>query len=272
MATHFTVKKINNEVVRDVQLVRETDTRPVKGAALFPELFPNIYYCARKRSGKTIALFKTLKRCAGPRTKIMVFCSTVHKDAAWLTIKAWAREKGLPFIGYTSLIDDNGINRLTSLIKDIQEADTEEEQQKGSGKGAKDMLCSDDEEEEKERPAKYQSPEWIFVLDDLSDELKKPIIATFLKKNRHFKAKILVSSQYMNDLFPAARKQLDYVILFKGHSQKKIDEICRDVDIHISKEEFWELYQWATEEPFSFLYVDVRGGTFRRNFNELIEL
>jgi hypothetical protein len=75
----------------------------------------------------------------------------------------------------------------------------------------------------------------------------------------------------VNDLLPAARKQLEYVLLFKGHQQKKIDEICRDVDVHVPRDEFYELYKFATEKPFSFLYVDVRGGTFRRNFNELIE-
>ena len=261
-------KKINNEVVKEVPLQKEKDTRPIKGSALFPELFANIFLCARKKSGKTSAIFKILQKCCGPKTKIMAFCSTIHKDPSWQTIKLWADHRHIPFVGHTSLEDDDGTNLLKDLVKGLQDEDSEEE------KPPKGLLESDSEEEEdeKERPAKYQYPEWIFVLDDLSDELRKPIIATFLKKNRHFRAKILISSQYMNDLFPAARKQLDYVILFKGHQQKKIDEICKDVDVHLPKEEFYEVYKVATELPFSFLYVDVRGGTFRRNFNELIEI
>jgi hypothetical protein len=258
----FKVKKINNEVVREVPLMKEKDLRPIKGAALFPELCANVFLWARKNSGKSVAIFKTLKRCSGPRTKIIAFCSTIHKDPLWATIKAWALHKGIPFIGHTSLFDDDGTNLLSDLVKGLQEED-EEETEKG--------LFDSDEEEEEERPAKYQSPEYIFVLDDLSDELRKPIIATFLKKNRHFVAKIIISSQHVNDLLPAARKQLDYVILFKGHEQKKIDEIHRDVDVNVPRDEFYELYKFATEKPFSFLYVDVRGGTFRRNFNELIE-
>jgi hypothetical protein len=266
-AERFELKKINDEVVKPIPFSKASDVRPVKGSALFPEVYANVFFCAKKKSGKTVALIRSIHKCSGPRTKIMVFSSTFHRDENWTELKKWAHRKGIPIQGYTSLVDDDGTNLLSDLVKNLQEEDDSEEAEK-----VRNLLDDSEEEEEKERPLKYQAPDWIFVLDDLSDELRKPIIATFLKKNRHFRAKMLVSSQYMNDLYPSARKQLDYVILFGGHSQKKIDEIHRDVDIHISKEEFYEIYKFATAEKYSFLYVDVRGGTFRRNFNEEIEL
>lgn len=252
--------KINNERVKPIRLMKR-DTRPVRGANLFPEVYSNIFMCARKKSGKTLTIAKCLRRCAGPTTKIMVFCSTINKDSTWLAIRAWAQQKNLPFIGYTSIIDDDGNNLLKDLITSMQKPE-----------GEKEHSLFDEEEEEEEEVPCYQSPEWIFVLDDLSDELRKPIIATFLKKNRHFRAKIIISSQYMNDLMPAACKQLDYVLLFKGQAQDKIEKICKDVDSHVSKEVFWDLYKFATKEPYSFLYVDVRGCTFRRNFDTLLSI
>lgn len=265
----FALKKINDEVVREVP-IQKLDLRPVKGAALFPVLDANIFLCARKKSGKTSAVFKILKRCAGPRTKIMVFCSTVHKDESWNTIRLWAQQRCIPFVAYTSLIDDNGNNLLADLIEGLQKEKDEKEGKEG--KEVDLLLEEPDEPEEEVTRSKYRTPEWIFVFDDLADELRKPIVATFLRKNRHFLAKTIISSQYINDIYPAARKQLDYVILFKGHQQKKIDEIGKDVDIGVPKDELWDLYKFATEEPYSFLYCDVRGGTFRRNFNELIEI
>jgi hypothetical protein len=93
-----------------------------------------------------------------------------------------------------------------------------------------------------------------------------------LKKNRHFRSKILISSQHLNDLLPEGRKQIDYFILFRGHPMKKIEEIHRDADISIPLDEFYRVYKFATEEPYSFLYVDSASGEFRRNFNTLIEL
>lgn len=257
----YVTKKINNEVVREVPTLQPKDTRPIKGASLFPELCANIFLCARKKSGKTSAIFKILRRCAGPTTKILVFCSTVHKDPSWETIRAWAANKNIPFISHTSILGDDGTNLLSDLIRGMQDEEVLEPE-----------WVDSDDETEPPKPARYQSNEWIVIFDDLSDELRKPIIATFMKKNRHFLAKVIISSQYMNDLFPQARKQLDYLILFRGHSEKKIGEIHKDVDIHIPEDEFYRLYRWATTEKYSFLYVDVRDGTFRRNFNELIEV
>ena len=98
----------------------------------------------------------------------------------------------------------------------------------------------------KEVKEKYQSPEYIFVLDDLADELHRRSLTTFLKKHRHFKAKIIVSSQHLNDLLPQARRQLDYWILFQGHPEGKVDEIHRSADLAIPKSEFYEMYKFAT--------------------------
>ena len=273
----FVTKKINNEKVRDIKRKADKDTRPVRGWELFLELYCNIFLCARKKVGKTLATFKILKKCAGPKTKIVVFCATLHKDDTWKEIEAWAKKKGLPFLAYTSIEDDEGKDRLKQLVKELE--NDEEEQTAGMRSQDKthNFLDSDSESEDEEEKEKYQSPEYIFVLDDLADELHRRSLTTFLKKHRHFKAKIIVSSQHLNDLLPQARRQLDYWILFRGHPEGKVDEIHRSADLAIPKDEFYEMYKFATEEPFSFLYIDTTSGSskasgsFRRNFDTLIE-
>jgi len=82
----------------------------------------------------------------------------------------------------------------------------------------------------------------------------------------------MISSQWLNDLHPMSRKQQEYFILFRGQPQKKLEEIHRDASISIPLEQFWKVYCFATEKPYSFLYVDRTKGEFRRNFNELVEL
>ena len=104
----FSTKKLNNEVVKEVPLLEAIDTRPVKGAALFPEIYANVFLCAKKKSGKTSCVYKIVKKCAGPKTKIVVFCSTLHKDKSWATIRALAEKRKWPFVGHTSLKDDDG--------------------------------------------------------------------------------------------------------------------------------------------------------------------
>jgi hypothetical protein len=86
--------------------------------------------------------------------------------------------------------------------------------------------------------------------------------------NRHYRAKIIISSQYLNHLLPESRKQIDVWMLFKGHPEKKLEEIYNDADISIPFDDFLALYKKATKHKFSFLYINTRGDEFRRNFNE----
>lgn len=265
------LRKINYEEVKSVPQLVKPDNRPIKGSALFSELYANIFLCARKKSGKTSAIFKIIKECCGLNTTIIAFVSTLNKDANWLTIQKYCELKKIPFVGNTSMVVD-GVNLLEEFVDQQQE-----EAQGPTEKEAKEkhLLFQDSDSEEEEKPkkkAKFRSPEYLIIFDDLSNELKNPALVSLLKKNRHFKSKIIVSSQYLNDLLPQSRKQIDIFMIFKGQPESKLDEIYRDADLAITKEEFYDLYKIATKENYSFLYVDRFNDTFRRNFNYEFQL
>ena len=266
--SEFVTKKINNEVVKAVKTAKAVDTRPIRGHQLYPALNGNMFFCAKTASGKTTVIFYTLKKCYGKNTKIIVFCSTLYTDPAWIAINEWADRKGIPFVGYTSLKDEEGVDQLglllNALTKQAEEAAEE-------AKGPLDS-DSDEEEVEEEVKPKYQTPEYIFVLDDLSTELKSTSIARLVKISRHFTSKVILSSQWLNDLHPMARVQLKYILLFKDQPFKKIEEIHTNASLSIPLERFWQMYLFATKEPFSFLYVDTATRTFRRNFDTLIQV
>ena len=67
------LKQINKQVVRAIPIPNE-DTRPIKGYDICQEVYANIFLCAKKKSGKTSALFKIMKECADKKTIIIVFC------------------------------------------------------------------------------------------------------------------------------------------------------------------------------------------------------
>lgn len=112
-----------------------------------------------------------------------------------------------------------------------------------------------------------QAPEVIFVFDDLGGDLRHPAIAQLLKTNRHEKAKVILSSQYLTDLQPQSIKQLDYCMLFKAFGDDKLRKIYELFDFSVDYGKFADVYKYATEAPFSFLYIDVRTEQFRKNFN-----
>ncbi len=77
-----------------------------------------------------------------------------------------------------------------------------------------------------------------------------------MKANRHYKAKIICSSQYLNDCVPAQHKNFDVHLVFGGFSENKLTEIHRHVDMSIEYEKFVDLYHDATHQRYSFFYMN----------------
>ena len=296
----FSLRKINDKHVKAIPIPDE-DKRPIKGYDICEEVYANIYLCSRKKSGKTCALFKILKECAGKKTKIVVFCSTSYKDKNWIQIRKYFANKGMDIEVFTSIYED-GVDQLSNLVEELKkEAKAENDRKEGKGETQEEEeeeeeieRCDDilqrlqqmhlyatgqasreEEINEEESPrkqsakkSKYQSPEYIIVFDDLSSELKSRSLLSLLKFNRHFKSKLIISSQWLHDLLPESRKQIDLFLIFKGFPEKKLQEIYKDCDSGVPFELFYKIYKKSTKYPHSFMYIDTRSDSFRRNFNE----
>jgi len=113
-------------------------------------------------------------------------------------------------------------------------------------------------------------PEKILILDDLSDQIKDPIIPAVLKVNRHYKMVCLLSTQFPNDIRPSARSQFNQLFTWKGHSPQKVEVLRRMCDTNLDEDEFYELYKEATAEPYGFMYCDIDDGKIYKNFDNVI--
>ena len=120
----------------------------------------------------------------------------------------------------------------------------------------------------KPKKSKYLAPEEMIIFDDLSSELKSKSLLSLLKFNRHFKAKLIISSQWLHDLLPESRKQIDLFLIFKGFPEDKIALIYKDCDSSPPFETFYQIYKKSTINPHSFMYVDTRADEFRSNFDK----
>jgi hypothetical protein len=267
-------KRINNEKVLPIPLIGgASDKRPIKGEQLFSEIFANIFLVARKKSGKTSVIYKIVKDCVDKHTTVVAFVSTLYKDDNWIAIRKYCTSHNIPFIGHTSL-KEAGDDKLEALVDKLLKEAEENEIKKNEPKKKKVnilALDSDEEDEDHARKSKFRTPEYLIILDDLSNELKSNSLVALLKNNRHFKAKVIVSSQYLNDLLPESRQQLDYFLVFKGQPKEKLEVIYKDADIAaIPFNEFNKIYEIATREPYSFLYIDRHNQTYRKNFDMAI--
>ena len=120
-----TTCQINNIKIKPLK-INAVDPDKVKGKDLFPEPYCNIFFCAKKKSGKTCTIWETLKRCSGISesglpTEVIIFCSTVHRDKNWLAILENLTKRGIPHRAFTSLTTNGGANNLTQIIQSLDE-------------------------------------------------------------------------------------------------------------------------------------------------------
>ena len=129
----ISLPEINRQVVKAIP-VPDEDLRPIKGFDICEEVSANIFLCAKKKSGKTSALFKIMRGCSSKNTVFNVFCSTVYKDKNGIQIRKHFEKKDVELHVFTSLYED-GEAQLQKFIHELieeakqNEADEPEDRQ-----------------------------------------------------------------------------------------------------------------------------------------------
>tara|TARA_R110001606_G_scaffold228669_1_gene376662 strand:+ start:262 stop:1086 length:825 start_codon:yes stop_codon:yes gene_type:complete len=256
--------------------VPHVDKSRVKGNKLFDEIYSNINLVARKRSGKTNLIYNILKKCSDKNTQIHIFCSTCLKDRAWVQIIKFLESRGNPVITHTSIVDEDGVNHVEQfmLANSARDETTDEESSESEDYGFLEINKPSEPvpKARKKRKPKWIAPDHILIFDDLSTELKDKHLSALYKQNRHYRAKVITSSQGLLDIPPMSRKQQDYWILMKGLNQEKLEIAYKDADVGIPFKQFLKVYKEATVKPYSFLYIDTRTDTYRSCFDKKIEI
>ena len=265
----ITLKKINSQIVKPLKL-ETIPLEKIKGCDLFSNIYANIFILAKKNSGKTTTIYKILKECLNKNSVVHIFCSTVYKDNSYKKIIEILDKKGIEHFEYTSITEDKE-NHLEQIITSLQEKPEEEIMQEKIK--VKYIKCeeSSDEEEQEYKPKKI-APEHVFLFDDMSNQLSNKYVNVLLKKNRHFKSKVIISSQYLHDLKPEAILNLDYMLMFGNIPLEKLKICYNNLDLSIDFNLFLQLYENATMDKYNFLYVDIRNEVSRKNFNMAYEI
>ena len=188
-----------------------------------------------------------------------------------------------------SLIDEEGQNQLSILLEHLRNEYKEEfengmdmelkqEESKSMSLFPKDSDLEEKDENipnSKIKPSKQRklAPDYIFIFDDLSTEIRNSVqIASLLKENQHYKSKVIICSQYLNDLCSDSIMNLDYILMFWKIPEKKIDEVHDKLNLDRSLQSFLTLYANATAKQYHFLYVDIKRDLFRKDFSEEYEI
>ena len=265
-------KEINNIKIKPVVHLA-LEAHEIVGYDYFSTLYSNIYICSRRRSGKTTLIYNILKHCVNKRTNVVFFCSTINRDSTYKLILEMLEKKKVNVMTFDHFLNGKE-NILTGIIEGLNnDLETQEQEKikkdedKLDPKPIMQLFPTEKAIERKERKPKKLAPEYVFIFDDLGNDLRHASITQLFKTSRHYKAKVIVSSQYVHDLSNSCIKNLDYTLIFKSFNREKLLVLFEALDLSIEFELFEQLYLDATAEPFNFLYVDSRYNTYRRNFN-----
>jgi hypothetical protein len=268
---------INNIVVKPlVNTVNNIDISKVKGGKLIRTVYNCTFLCSKRASGKTSTLAEILLRTSDKKTQFYIFCPTTKVDSSWITLIEKLESRGNVVNIFDSIMDGK-VNLLNDIMADLSMPEDTKIKTDDDEKPLGIKLNFGDEVKKKKQEYKPKkiAPKHIFVFDDISSELKNPAVASLLKKSRHFLSAVYISSQYIHDLQPQSIKQLDYFLCFRSFSRDKLEHIYKLLDLSIGLDKFIEIYDYCFKDPnerFSFLYIDVRNQTFRKNFNKNLVL
>ncbi len=126
------------------------------------------------------------------------------------------------------------------------------------------------ESKPKKSYSKFIIPEHIFIFDDCKKMLRSPVLNSLIATNRHYKSKVIISTQYFTDIMPDTRTCLDVICIFPKIPIDKIKRLHEDIQLSTELPVFEKLYLEATKKPHSFLYVDIRREQFKFNFDTLL--
>jgi len=97
-------------------------------------------------------------------------------------------------------------------------------------------------------------------------------------KNRHHFTNVILTTQYIKSINPIIRENIDIWVLYKSQNKKSlIDKIYELVSGVVSEEHFIELFEHATEKPYSAFVIDNHKETpkenkFKINWNTIIRI
>lgn len=261
------LKKINDVAVKAIKS-ENMDTRPIRGKDVCSTCYSNIAFIAPTAGGKTTAMFEVIKRCAGKKTKIVAFVSTIYNDESWHTIKAYCKKKKIDFTPHISLFEHKKDLLQEYVDKLTQEAEEREKHRNTPVDAYESCLFFDNnDEEDDEEDKKFQYPKYIFIFDDLSSEIKSSSYETLLKKARHFMILTLTSTQDLKDMLPSTRNQIRVWLLFRNIMPERLKTIFESISCNLPFDLFEKMYKYATKEKFSFFYISHRNSDWRINFS-----
>ena len=107
----------------------------------------------------------------------------------------------------------------------------------------------------------------LVVIDDFADNPQfsrhSKLLHSLFTRGRHNCISSLVSTQKFTAIAPIVRVNAMFLIVYRLRSQRDLDAFLEEVGGLVGKNTMLEIYKTATEQPYSFLYVNLAATTIK---------
>lgn len=124
------------------------------------------------------------------------------------------------------------------------------------------------EDESGKRTLAHQKPAVLLVFDDMLGNVKQASeISRLATKYRQRNFSIILSTQLHRSLPLAIRANATFYIIFETHNRTEVEKMAEEFNAF---PDFEKMYHEATEEPYSFLFLDIRNMLARKRFQKKV--
>jgi hypothetical protein len=112
-------------------------------------------------------------------------------------------------------------------------------------------------------------------VDDLVLERNQERICNYFIRARKLNVSVIYISQTYYGIPPIIRKNTSYMVLLKLNGKRDINAVLGEVAVGLSREQLLSLYEYATNEKFNALVVDMEAlneKRFRKNWSEFLTI
>ena len=101
----------------------------------------------------------------------------------------------------------------------------------------------------------------LIVIDDFADNPSftrhSKLLHSLYTRGRHLMISTITSTQVFNALSPIIRKNITQLYVYKLRNYKDLEAVLEELSALADKKTLLEMYKLATDEPHSFLYVNL---------------
>jgi len=208
-------------------------------------------------SGKTVLLTNMILNIyRGCFERIYVFSPSINVDQTWAEGKTYQKQEMLADETKEQLYFDHYNSDDLQNIIDTQHKEILKMKERKQTKLVSILVVVDD------------------FADDPTFTRHSKLLHSLFTRGRHNQISTLVSTQKFAAIAPIIRVNSTFMIVYRLRNNRDLESFLEEVSGLTGKKELLEIYQLATEKPYSFLYVNLTAPTikdmFYINFNQKI--